>query len=246
MSLPAACGADTGSPAQSRRTAAGGSSSIPGISLSRNQRCASGYEMDVLPSLALAPSLDSSPSVTRPQSSCTALGGWSYLAPGEPPAGSLLPVPDTLRRPTPCAPRRAVSPATYACRPPKPPTYTLNAHGLAWSPPRCAPSDRSGESTAGPPPQPLSDPYVTLSRHTAPVIQPRSQPQSSGKTTAVQHSLSCAATACWRIAVPIGLCICVWPIVRAHGQCADKQRAWPLDRMPRSSSTTPGLLGCIA
>src|SRR5499433_236719 len=141
--LPAACGADTGSPVRSRRTAAGGSSSIPGISLSRNQRCASGYEMDVLPSLALAPSLDSSPFVTRPQSSCTALGGWSYLAPGEPPAGSHLPVPDTPHRPTPCAPRRAVGPATCACRPPKPPTYTPNAHGLAWSPPRCAPSARS-------------------------------------------------------------------------------------------------------
>src|SRR5215469_13563594 len=57
------------------RTAAGGSSSIPGISLSRNQRCASGCEMDVLLSLVLAPSLDSSPFVTRPQSSCTARGG---------------------------------------------------------------------------------------------------------------------------------------------------------------------------
>src|SRR5215467_12006475 len=134
--LPAACDADTGSPARSRRTAAGGSSSIPGILLSRNQRCASGYETDVLLSLGLAPSLDSSPSVTRPQSSCTARGGWSYLAPGKLPAGSLLPVPDTLRRPTPCALHRAASPATCACRPPKPPTYTPNAHGLAWSPPR--------------------------------------------------------------------------------------------------------------
>src|SRR5215472_15108263 len=145
----AACGAYTGSPARSRRTAAGGSSSIPGISLSRTQRCASRCEMDVLLSHVLAPSLDSSPFVTRPQSSCTALGGWSYLAPGEPPAGSLLPVPDTPRRPTPCAPRRAVSPATCACRPPMPPTYTPNAHGLAWSPPRCAPSARSGESAEG-------------------------------------------------------------------------------------------------
>src|SRR5215467_57656 len=141
--LPAACGADTGSPARNRRTAAGGSSSIRGISLSRNQRYASGCEMDVLLSHVLAPSLDSSPFVTRPQSSCTARGGWSYLAPGEPPAGSLLPVPDTPRRPTPCAPRRAISPATCACRPPMPPTYTPNAHGLAWSPPRCAPSARS-------------------------------------------------------------------------------------------------------
>src|SRR5215813_2017588 len=139
----AACGADTGSPARNRRTAAGGSSSIPGISLSRTQRCASRCEMDVLLSHVLTPSLDSSPFVTRPQSSCTALGGWSYLAPGEPPAGSLLPVPDTPRRPTPCAPRRAVSPATCACRPPMLPTYTPNAHGLAWSPLRCAPSTRS-------------------------------------------------------------------------------------------------------
>src|SRR5215470_18070744 len=150
--LPAACGADTGSPARNRRTAAGGSFSIPGISLSRNQRCASGCEMDVLLALVLAPSLGSSPCVTRPQSSCISSAGWSYLVPDQPPVGSLLPAPDTRRRPTPCAPRRAVSPATYAYRPPKPPTYTPNAHGLAWSPPRCAPSARSGESAEGPSP----------------------------------------------------------------------------------------------
>ena len=36
------------------------------------------------------------------------------------------------------------------------------------------------------PPQPLSDPYVTLSRHTAPIIQPYSQLHASGETTAVR------------------------------------------------------------
>src|SRR5262249_50613676 len=90
------------------------------------------------------------------------------------------------------------------------------------------------------PPQPLSDPYVTLSRHTAPVIQPHSLPHSSGKTASVLHSLACAATARWLGAVPIGLYICAWPIVPAPDQCAYQQRAWLLDRMLRSSSTTLG------
>src|SRR5262249_5519832 len=90
------------------------------------------------------------------------------------------------------------------------------------------------------PPQPLSDPYVTLSRHTAPVIQPHSLPHSSGKTASVLHSLACAATARWLGAVPIGLYICAWTIVPAPDQCAYQQRAWLLDRMLRSSSTTLG------
>jgi len=115
-SLPAACGADTGSPARNRRTAAGGSFSIPGISLSRNQRCASGCEMDVLLALVLAPSLGSSPCVTRPQSSCISSAGWSYLVPAQPPVGSLLPAPDTRRRPTPCAPRRGLAANTEPYR----------------------------------------------------------------------------------------------------------------------------------
>src|SRR6266446_9574587 len=83
------------------------------------------------------------PFVTRPQSSCSGPSGWSYLALAEPLAGWLLPVPDTRRRPTPCAPPRAADPAAGACPPPKPPTCTPNAHGLAWNPLRCVPSARS-------------------------------------------------------------------------------------------------------
>src|ERR1017187_4266720 len=140
---PAVCGAGTGSPGQSWRTADDDSSESRGIAPSRNRRCASESGTDVPPSLALWPSPGSCPFVTCPQSSCTSLSGWSYLALAEPPAGWFLPVPDIHRRPTPCAPRRAAGPAACACPPPKPPTCTPNAHGLAWSPLRCVPSARS-------------------------------------------------------------------------------------------------------
>ncbi len=145
---PVVCGADTGSPAQSWRTVDDGSSESRGISPSRNRRCASESGTDVPPSLALWPLPGSWPFLTRPQSSCIALSGWSYLALAEPPAGWLRPVPDIHRRPTPCAPRRATDPAACACPPPKPPTCTPNAHGLASSPLRCAPLARS--TTASP------------------------------------------------------------------------------------------------
>src|SRR5690348_5554125 len=70
------------------------------------------------------------------------------------------------------------------------------------------------------PPQPLSDPYVTLSRHTAPIIQPDSQLHASGETTAVRHPSPCAATAYWHVVGPLALCICAWTNVQLHGQCA--------------------------
>src|ERR1035437_4742626 len=87
-------------------------------------------------------------------------------------------------------------------------------------------------------PQPLSDPYVTLSRHTAPIIQPCSLSTSSDEITAVRHPSSCTTTALRRAFAPIGSCTCVWPIVRAHGRCAYKDRASLSDKTPRSSSTT--------
>src|SRR5271170_7860334 len=90
------------------------------------------------------------------------------------------------------------------------------------------------------PPQPLSDPYVTLSRHTAPVIQPYPQPHASGETTAVRRPSSCAATAHCPDFVPIRPCTYAWPTVRALGQCAGKDGAWLSDRTLRSSSTTLG------
>src|SRR6266852_5857869 len=90
------------------------------------------------------------------------------------------------------------------------------------------------------PPQPLSDPYVTLSRHTAPIIQPCSQLHASGETTAVRHPSSCAATAHRPAFVPIRPCTCVWPTVRARGQYAGKHGAWLSDRTPRNNSTTLG------
>src|ERR1035437_2294812 len=90
------------------------------------------------------------------------------------------------------------------------------------------------------PPQPLSDPYVTLSRHTAPIIQQYPQPHASGETTPVRHPSSCAATAHCPAFVPIRPCTCVWPTVRALGQCAGKHGAWLSDRTLRSSSTTLG------
>src|SRR6516225_7324158 len=93
-------------------------------------------------SLALALSLDSSSFLSRPQSSCTSPSGWSYLVPAEPPAGSLLPAPDTRRRPTPCVPRRAASRAACACPPPTPPMCTASARGLLSNPRQCAPSAR--------------------------------------------------------------------------------------------------------
>src|SRR5215471_11121410 len=130
--------------------------------------------------------------------------------------------------------------AGHACRPPKPPTYTPNAHGLAWSPPRCAPSARSGESAEGPPPQPLSDPYVTLSRHTAPVIQPVPQLPASDETAEVRRPSSYAATAHYTACVPTGSYTCVWPIAQARGRCAGKCGAWLWDRTSHSSSTTLG------
>src|SRR5207247_4243469 len=43
------------------------------------------------------------------------------------------------------------------------------------------------------PPQPLSDPYVTLSRHTAPVIQPYPQLHANDETIEVRRPSSCAA-----------------------------------------------------
>src|SRR5664280_2500727 len=85
------------------------------------------------------------------------------------------------------------------------------------------------------PPQPLSDPYVTLSRHTAPVIQPCPQPHASDEITAVQRPSSCKATAHCPASVPIMTCTCVWPTVRVLGQCTDKHGAWPSDRTLRSS-----------
>src|ERR1035438_9758364 len=99
--LPAVCGADTGSPMRSWRTVADGSSESRDISPSRSRRCASESGTDVPPSLALWPSPGSWSFVTRPQSSCIAPSGWSYLALAEPPAGWLLPVPDSHRRATP-------------------------------------------------------------------------------------------------------------------------------------------------
>jgi len=90
------------------------------------------------------------------------------------------------------------------------------------------------------PPQPLSDPYVTLSRHTAPIIQPDSQLHASGETTAVRHPSSCAATAHCPAFVPIRPCTSVWPTVRARDQYAGKHGAWLSDRMPRNNSTTLG------
>src|ERR1035441_5713889 len=90
------------------------------------------------------------------------------------------------------------------------------------------------------PPQPLSDPYGTLSCHTAPAIQPDPQPHASGETTAVQHPSSCAATAHCPASFPIRPCTCVWPTVRASGQCDGKYGAWLSDRTLRSSSTTLG------
>src|ERR1700741_4831337 len=147
--LPAVCGEGTGSPAQSWRTADDGSSESLGISPFRNRRCASESGTDVPPSLSLWPSPGSLPFVTRPQSPCISPSGLSCLALAQPPAGWLLPVPDIHRLPTPCAPRRATDPAACACPLPKPPTCTPNAHGLAWSPRRCAPSARSGESAKG-------------------------------------------------------------------------------------------------
>src|SRR5664280_126348 len=90
------------------------------------------------------------------------------------------------------------------------------------------------------PPQPLSDPYVTLSRHTAPVIQPRPQLHASDETTAVRHPSSCAATAHCPAFVPTRPCTCVWPTVRARGQCAGRYGAWLPDRTLRSSSATLG------
>jgi hypothetical protein len=43
------------------------------------------------------------------------------------------------------------------------------------------------------PPQPLAEPYVTLSRHTAPVIQPAGRPRASDGTAAVQRLAFCPA-----------------------------------------------------
>src|SRR5271169_1446099 len=90
------------------------------------------------------------------------------------------------------------------------------------------------------PPQPLSDPYVTLSRHTAPASQPYPHLPASGETTAVRQPSSCAATAHCPAFVPIRPCTCVWPTVRALGQCAGKHGTWLSDRTLRSSSTTLG------
>src|SRR5712664_306246 len=57
---------------------------------------------------------------------------------GWPPSG-----PDSRRRPTPCALRRAADRAAYACRPPRPRTCIPNAPRPLCCPPRYAPSDRS-------------------------------------------------------------------------------------------------------
>src|SRR5450756_3163160 len=45
--------------------------------------------------------------------------------------------------PTPCAPRRAVTRATYGSRTHWPRSYTPSEHGLPWRPRRCASSSRS-------------------------------------------------------------------------------------------------------
>src|SRR5450756_833961 len=50
---------------------------------------------------------------------------------------------------------------------------------------------------------PLSDPYVTLSRHTAPVIQPYPQPPASDETTAVRHPSAFVTTAHCPAFVPV-------------------------------------------
>src|SRR5713226_3518720 len=76
---PAACGAGTGSPARSWRTADDGSSESRGSAPSRSQRCASESGTDVPPSLALWPSPGSWPFVTRPQNSCIALSAGHIL-----------------------------------------------------------------------------------------------------------------------------------------------------------------------
>src|ERR1017187_3818831 len=90
------------------------------------------------------------------------------------------------------------------------------------------------------PPRPLSEPYVTLSRHTAPVTQPYPQRHASDETTVAQRASSCAATAHCPAFVPIRPCTCVWPIAQARGQCARKYGTWLFDRTPRSSSTILG------
>jgi hypothetical protein len=89
-------------------------------------------------------------------------------------------------------------------------------------------------------PEALSDPYVTLSRHTAPVIQRYSQLPSSGETVADQRPSSCAATAYWHASCSIRLCTCDWPTVQVRVQYAHRAETWLLDRTHLNSSTILG------
>ena len=83
----------------------------------------------------------------------------------------------------------------------------------------------------------LAEPYVTLSRHTAPVIQPVALQLANGRTALGRHLSSCQAIShCAAFAAAL-FCISVWPSVPASDQGVEKSRPLPSDRTPHSNST---------
>lgn len=64
-------------------------------------------------------------------------------------------------------------------------------------------------------PEPLAEPYVTLSRHTAPITQPYFRQQSSGRTFLGEHASFGGASPHFPVYDATGFCISVWPIVQA-------------------------------
>jgi hypothetical protein len=88
------------------------------------------------------------------------------------------------------------------------------------------------------PPQPLAEPYVKLSLHTAPVIQPAGRPRASDGTAAVQPFASCPAIRGLPPFGDEGPCTFVWPNAQAHDRCAGRCRAWRSCRTHHSIATT--------
>src|ERR1700751_3892345 len=67
-------------------------------------------------------------------------------------------------------------------------------------------------------PESLAEPHVTLSRHTAPIIQPYFRRSPNERTSVGKHPSSGRAIPCFPAYAYAGFCISVWPIAQLSGR----------------------------